>query len=87
MSEPIGSVTYGNGSVVAELWGRDNWQVYLSGKENPGMARGLKAMYADTYNGPSDGYYGQLILNDLAGWTGGTMTIRDFPPAGPNEIP
>jgi hypothetical protein len=86
MKEPIGRVLYFNGSIIAELWGVDDWKVIVHGKEHPGMARGLTALYADTYLGPADGHYGQLILKDLAERTGGTMTIMDFPRSDIDEV-
>jgi hypothetical protein len=87
MTKSIGSVAYRDGQVVATLNGVDEWSVVVDGKPDAVMARALTARYRDAYRGPSNGHYGQLILNDLAGRTGGTMTIRDFPPAGPDEIP
>jgi hypothetical protein len=79
-------VVYGNGTVVAELRGRDEWKVFVDGREDPALARALTSLYADSYAGPQDGHYGQLILKDLAEQVGGTMTIRDFPAADAGDV-
>ncbi len=86
MRKPIGTATYAGGGIVAELLGVDEWRVTVAGKDDPGMARNLTAIYRDAYGGPSDGYYGQRILRDLAERMGGTYTFRDLPPPDPHEI-
>ena len=86
MKLPIGRVTYANGLIVATLNGVDDWAVTVGDKPDAGMARGLRAIYADTYAGPQDGHYGQRILRDLAERTGGEMEIRQFPSPEPGEI-
>jgi hypothetical protein len=76
MSEPIGFVSYANGAILAELLGRDEWRVTVNGVDNPVLARTFAARFADHYKGPQDGYYGQLILNELAAIVGGVAVFN-----------
>lgn len=84
---PIGFVSYAEGQVLAELIGHDRWRVTVAGKDAPDLARSLAALYRDTYAGPSDGYYGQAILRDLAERIGGVASFDQPRPAAFGEIP
>jgi hypothetical protein len=74
-------------TIKAELLGLDRWRVTVGGEENPALAFLLTAQYRDAYNGPQDGYYGQLILRDLAEVLRGTYWFDQPPPGDPRAIP
>jgi hypothetical protein len=62
--------------MLAELLAGGTWRVTSHGQAFPNVARNLAAYYDDEwYDGPSDGYYGERILQDLAARIGGKMTF------------
>ena len=85
--KPLGFVSFADGIILAELFGVDDWRVTVAGKDSPGMARSLAALYEDSYRGPQDGYYGQLILKDLAKRMGGVDSFDQPRPAPFDVIP
>ncbi len=85
MSEPIGHVTWG-AACRAELLTRDTWRVTIGGVEQPDMARAFGDLYRDAYKGPSDGFYGYGILEDLARLMDGTFVFHQPPKAAPGVV-
>lgn len=83
--EPIGSVSFNRGSIVATLWDRNEWTVTIDGIESSSLKKFFTAKYQDQYYGPSYGYYGQYLLRMLAKDLGGTVQmIKEFPEGPPS---
>lgn len=73
-----GYATWNNGETIASLVGENEWLVTVNGERDVILERNIKEIYADrlVYRGPSDGFYGAAVLEDLANSMGGTFVYN-----------
>jgi hypothetical protein len=83
--QPLGRIAAAPFTI--ELWGEDDWRVFVNGERYTPLERSLTIRYRDAYEGPQQGHYGEAILLDLNKHLGGALVLADRPMAGFNEIP